>query len=175
MTASTAGQTGPSRHGETRCSTSARPSPAPALGCARVRAPSRSLVGPGAQTSGSGFAVEEGQEHEAPARGHVQYFVQVRAGEDERRAWLGSIELIAILRKAQLSAIVAVVEIQGEREHPVRRGWRQVVAMRPEEAAGGCVVTGDLESLEAGRAQCGRKVAYTCHPGARRTSVRFLC
>src|SRR5450759_4532359 len=72
-------------------------------------------------------------------------------GEDERRTSRGPVELVSVLREAQLPALVAVVEVQREREHPVRRGRRQVVAMRPKEAAGDGVVAGDLESLESAR------------------------
>ena len=93
---------------------------------------------------------EEGEDGEPPALRHRQCFVQQAAGEDDRPARLGLVELAAELGEAELAALVlARVQVQAHREAPVGRVGGGVVAVAAEEAARAGVVAADPERLEA--------------------------
>src|SRR3954466_14515713 len=73
--------------------------------------------------------------------------------EDQGGACVRTVELVAELGEAELSADVVVVEVQREGERPMRCRGCQIVAVGPEEAAGARVVAGDLEALEPSRVE----------------------
>src|SRR5947209_2213741 len=75
------------------------------------------------------------------------------AREDQGGACVRTVEVVAVLGEAELSADVVVVEVQREGERPMRRRGCQIVAVGPEEAAGARVVAGDLEALEPSRVE----------------------
>src|SRR5215211_178189 len=92
---------------------------------------------------------QERQQHEAPPGGHIEDLVQVRAAEQQRGAGSRPVQLGPVLGEAQLTALVAIVEVEGQREPTVRGRGAEVVAVGAEEAAVGRLVAGDLEALEA--------------------------
>src|SRR4029450_6401080 len=51
-----------------------------------------------------------------------------------------------------LTALIVIVEVEGQREATVRGRGAEVVAVGSEEPAVGRLVAGDLEALEAARA-----------------------
>src|SRR5919108_4611639 len=115
------------------------------VGCRRRRAPDASL------RAGCLVGEQERQQDEAPPGSHVQDLVQVRAAEQQRSAWGRPVELGPVLGEAQLTALVAIVEVEGEREPTVRGRGAEVVAVGAEEPTVGRLVAGNLEALEAAR------------------------
>src|SRR5215216_7709035 len=94
---------------------------------------------------------QERQQHQAPPRGHLQDLVQVRAAEQQRSTGSRPVQLGPVLGEAQLTALIAVVKVEGEREPTVRGRGAEVVAVGTEEPTVGRLVAGDLEALEAAR------------------------
>src|SRR5215218_6685484 len=95
---------------------------------------------------------QERQQHEAPPGGHLQDLVQVRAAEQQRSPGSRPVPLRPVLGEAQLTAPIAVVEVESQREPTVRGRGAEVVAVGAEEPAVGRLVAGNLEALEAARA-----------------------
>src|SRR4029434_3292795 len=94
---------------------------------------------------------QERQQDKAPPGGHLEDLVQVRAAEQQRRAGSRPVQLRPVLGEAQLTALIGVVEVEGEREPTVRGRGAEVVAVGAEEPAVGRLVAGNLEALEAAR------------------------
>src|SRR3954452_5312820 len=84
----------------------------------------------------------------------------MRAREDQGSACVRTVEVVAVLGEADLSADVVVVEVQREGERPMRCRGSQIVAVGPEEAAGTRVVAGDLETLEPSRVEGERSADF---------------
>src|SRR5512133_2822994 len=94
---------------------------------------------------------QERQQHEAPPGGHLEDLVQLRAAKQQRSASSRPVQLGPVLGEAQLTALVAVVEVEGEPEPTVRGRGAEVVAVGAEEPSVGRLVAGDLEALKAAR------------------------
>jgi hypothetical protein len=94
---------------------------------------------------------QERHQDEAPPGGHIQDLVKVRAAEHQRSASGRPVPLGPVLGEAQLTALVAIVEVEGEREPTVRGRGAEVVAVSAEQPTVGRLVAGNLEALEAAR------------------------
>src|ERR671910_3662367 len=90
---------------------------------------------------------QERQQHQAPPGGHLEDLVQVRAAEQQPSAGSRPVQLGPVLGEAQLTALVAVIEVEGEREPTVRGRGAEVVAVSAEEPAVGRLVASELEAL----------------------------
>src|SRR6266851_4914876 len=114
------------------------------------------------------LAEQEGEEHVPPPARHGQHLVQVGPGEHHRAARSGPIEVRPVLGETQMPALVPFVQVQGQRESPVLRRRAQVVPVRPEMPALGCIVAGDLEPLEPRRPERERLANLRHHPAPNR-------
>src|SRR3954462_7038000 len=90
------------------------------------------------------------------------------AREDQGGACVRTVEVVAVLGEAELSADVVVVEVQREGKRPMRCRGCQVVAVGSEEAARARVVAGDLETLEPSRGEGERFADFGQQPPADR-------
>ena len=109
----------------------------------------RALRGLGSAGAALPLAKEKREQHEAPALAHLRHFVQVRAGEHEGAAGRRAVEVGPILRKPQVPALVARVQVQAQGKTTVRGGRAQVVAVGAEHAPRGGVIAGNREAFEA--------------------------
>src|SRR5512132_3853221 len=57
---------------------------------------------------------QERQQHKAPPRGHLEDLVQVRAAEQQRSTGSRPVQLRPVLGEAQLTALIAIIEIQSK-------------------------------------------------------------
>src|SRR5512132_1576548 len=94
---------------------------------------------------------QERQQHEAPPGGHLEDLVQLRAAKQQRSASSRPVQLGPVLGEAQLTALIAIIEVQGEPEPTVRGRGAEVVAVGAKEPSVGRLVAGDLEALQAAR------------------------
>src|SRR5215217_8787556 len=101
--------------------------------------------------SGCLLPEQERQQHQAPPGGHIQDLVQVRAAEHQRSTSSRPVQLGPVLGEAQLTALIAIVEVESEGEATVRGRGAEVVAVGAEEPTIGRLVTANLEPLEAAR------------------------
>jgi hypothetical protein len=76
---------------------------------------------------------QERQQHKAPPGGHIEDLVQVRAAEHQPGAGSRPVQFGPVLGKAQLTALVAIVEVEGQREPTVRGRGAEVVTVGAED------------------------------------------
>src|SRR5829696_3059290 len=77
--------------------------------------------------------------------------MQVRAAEQQRSTGSRPVPLRPVLGEAQLTALVAVIEVEGQREATVRGRGAEVVTVSAEEPAVRRLIAGNLEALKAAR------------------------
>ena len=75
--------------------------------------------------------------------------MQMRAGENHGASRFRAIQMGTKLWKAQMSPVVAAIQVDRQGELSVRRGRTEIVPVRMKEATIYRIITGDLEAFES--------------------------